>query len=196
MANPGLCVPAHTPHPRSSSPGPPGAQDPHQEMLEADMGSPLVLTCQVPGVPMPAVTWLKDGSPLGMCTRGHHARLPSRAFLLPRVKQSCLSFPISNPAVREWQEPQGGGRARRGWHFPRVFFKRHQLKIWDEIEGELSGYQPLGYALGRGFAPRPVALFSRKAAATRGADTLLCRALTSALTKPPSLGPGGGKEGV
>ncbi|XP_075295707.1 hemicentin-2 [Opisthocomus hoazin] len=44
--------------------GPPGAQDPHQEMLEADMGSPLVLTCQVPGVPMPAVTWLKDGSPL------------------------------------------------------------------------------------------------------------------------------------
>ncbi|XP_009950773.1 PREDICTED: LOW QUALITY PROTEIN: hemicentin-2, partial [Leptosomus discolor] len=43
---------------------PPGIQDPQQETLDADVGTPLVLTCQVTGVPMPAVTWLKDGSPL------------------------------------------------------------------------------------------------------------------------------------
>ncbi|XP_063265782.1 hemicentin-2 isoform X3 [Prinia subflava] len=43
---------------------PPGIQDPQQETLEADMGTPLVLTCQVPGVP--TVTWLKDGHPLEM----------------------------------------------------------------------------------------------------------------------------------
>ncbi|XP_054704630.1 hemicentin-2 isoform X1 [Grus americana] len=41
---------------------PPGTQDPQQEMLDADVGSPLVLTCQVGGVPAPVVTWLKDGS--------------------------------------------------------------------------------------------------------------------------------------
>ncbi|XP_074968536.1 hemicentin-2 [Phalacrocorax aristotelis] len=44
--------------------GPPGTEDPLQETLDADMGSPLVLTCQVTGVPAPTVTWLKDGSPL------------------------------------------------------------------------------------------------------------------------------------
>ncbi|XP_059684707.1 hemicentin-2 [Gavia stellata] len=44
--------------------GPPGIEDPQQETLDADMGSPLVLTCQVTGVPTPAVTWLKDGNPL------------------------------------------------------------------------------------------------------------------------------------
>lgn len=57
-------VPAHSPHPCSSSPEPPGAEDLQQETLDADMGSPLVLTCAVTGVP--AVTWLKDGRPLGM----------------------------------------------------------------------------------------------------------------------------------
>ncbi|RMB93417.1 hypothetical protein DUI87_30112 [Hirundo rustica rustica] len=45
---------------------PPGTQEPQQETLEADMGTPLVLTCQVPGVAVPAVTWLKDGRPLEM----------------------------------------------------------------------------------------------------------------------------------
>ncbi|KAM6372038.1 LOW QUALITY PROTEIN: hemicentin-2 [Pluvialis apricaria] len=44
--------------------GPPGMEDAQQETLDADMGSPLVLTCQDTGVPVPAVTWLKDGSPL------------------------------------------------------------------------------------------------------------------------------------
>ncbi|XP_054077069.1 hemicentin-2 isoform X2 [Rissa tridactyla] len=44
--------------------GPPGIQDSQRETLDADMGSPLVLTCQVTGVTMPTVTWLKDGSPL------------------------------------------------------------------------------------------------------------------------------------
>ncbi|XP_041262809.1 hemicentin-2 isoform X2 [Onychostruthus taczanowskii] len=44
---------------------PPGIQDPQQETLEADMGTPLVLSCHVPGVAS-AVTWLKDGHPLEM----------------------------------------------------------------------------------------------------------------------------------
>ncbi|XP_026716212.1 hemicentin-2 [Athene cunicularia] len=43
---------------------PPGIQDPQQEVLDADLGTPLILTCQGTGVPTPAVTWLKDGSPL------------------------------------------------------------------------------------------------------------------------------------
>ncbi|XP_029816435.1 hemicentin-2 [Manacus vitellinus] len=43
---------------------PPGIQDLQQETLEADVGTPLVLTCQVTGVAVPTVTWLKDGSPL------------------------------------------------------------------------------------------------------------------------------------
>ncbi|XP_009989256.1 PREDICTED: hemicentin-2-like [Tauraco erythrolophus] len=41
-----------------------GIEDLQQETLDADVGTPLVLTCQVTGVPAPAVTWLKDGSPL------------------------------------------------------------------------------------------------------------------------------------
>ncbi|XP_056361302.1 LOW QUALITY PROTEIN: hemicentin-2 [Oenanthe melanoleuca] len=45
---------------------PPGIQDPQQETLEADVGTALVLTCPVPGVAVPAVTWLKDGRPLEM----------------------------------------------------------------------------------------------------------------------------------
>ncbi|XP_051663785.1 hemicentin-2 [Manacus candei] len=43
---------------------PPGIQDLQQETLEADVGTPLILTCQVTGVAVPTVTWLKDGSPL------------------------------------------------------------------------------------------------------------------------------------
>ncbi|XP_054030144.1 hemicentin-2 [Dryobates pubescens] len=43
---------------------PPGSQDPQLEMLDAEVGTSLILTCQVPGVPAPTVTWLKDGSPL------------------------------------------------------------------------------------------------------------------------------------
>ncbi|XP_039576204.1 hemicentin-2 [Passer montanus] len=44
---------------------PPGTQDPQQETLEADMGTPLILSCHVTGVAS-AVTWLKDGHPLEM----------------------------------------------------------------------------------------------------------------------------------
>lgn len=78
------------------------------------MGSPLVLTCQVTGVPAPTVTWLKDGSPLGMCRGGCSARLLSRASPLPCLKQSCLSFPISNTAVRELQGPTGEEAGHEG----------------------------------------------------------------------------------
>ncbi|XP_071310090.1 hemicentin-2 isoform X1 [Agelaius tricolor] len=45
---------------------PPGTQDPQQETLEADMGTPLVLSCPVTGVAVPSVTWLKDGHLLEM----------------------------------------------------------------------------------------------------------------------------------
>lgn len=40
------------------------------------MGTVLVLTCQVTGVAVPTVTWLKDGRPLGVCAGEHRARLP------------------------------------------------------------------------------------------------------------------------
>lgn len=71
---------SHTPCPCSSSSEPPGIQDPQQERLEADMGTPLVLTCQVPGVAVPAVTWLKDGHPLGVCA-GECCATPSLAVV-------------------------------------------------------------------------------------------------------------------
>lgn len=64
MADAGLCSCSH-PHPCSST-EPPGLQDLQQEILDADVGSPLVLTCSITGVPMSDVTWLRDGSPLGM----------------------------------------------------------------------------------------------------------------------------------
>ncbi|XP_061867610.1 hemicentin-2 [Colius striatus] len=41
-----------------------GTQGLQEELLDADMGTPLVLTCHVPGLPAPAVSWLRDGSPL------------------------------------------------------------------------------------------------------------------------------------
>ncbi|XP_074017166.1 hemicentin-2 [Numenius arquata] len=44
--------------------GTPGIEEPQQETVDADVGSPLILTCQVTGVPAPTITWLKDGSPL------------------------------------------------------------------------------------------------------------------------------------
>ncbi|XP_050570610.1 hemicentin-2 [Cygnus atratus] len=59
---------------------PQGAEDLQQETLSADMGSPLVLTCAVTGVP--AVTWLKDGRPL--------ASSPERD-LVPRGGQLQIS---------------------------------------------------------------------------------------------------------
>lgn len=74
--NPSL---SHTPCPCSSSSEPSGIQgiqDPQQETLEADMGTPLVLTCQVPGVAMPTVIWLKDGHSLGVCA-GERCATPS-----------------------------------------------------------------------------------------------------------------------
>lgn len=66
--------------------------------------------------------------------------------------------------------------------------------VVERCGGELSGYQPLGYLLAWGFAPRPVDLFSCKAPAMHGANTLLCTAPTSALTKSPNLGPGVGRR--
>lgn len=42
------------------------------------METRLVLTCQVTGVAVPAVTWLKDGSPLGVCA-GERCATPSLA---------------------------------------------------------------------------------------------------------------------
>lgn len=44
------------------------------------MGTALVLTCPVPGVAVPAVTWLKDGSALGVC-HASLAALPLQAAL-------------------------------------------------------------------------------------------------------------------
>ncbi|KAM9594340.1 hemicentin-2 isoform 4-T4 [Morphnus guianensis] len=75
---------------------PPGIQDPEQEVLDADVGSPLVLTCQVTGVPAPAVTWLKDGNPLdsspewGLVSRGGQLLLsPLQPFHQGRY--TCLA---------------------------------------------------------------------------------------------------------
>lgn len=98
MPNPGPCVPAHAPHPCSASPGPPGIQDSQRETLDADMGTPLVLTCQVTGVPMPTVTWLKDGSPLGMCS--------GEAVTGCHPEHHCCPASVS-ASVRELQGPTG-----------------------------------------------------------------------------------------
>ncbi|KAM6110387.1 LOW QUALITY PROTEIN: hemicentin-2 [Pterocles gutturalis] len=44
--------------------GPPGTEDPQLETFDADVGTPLVLSCPIPDVPVPSITWLKDGIPL------------------------------------------------------------------------------------------------------------------------------------
>lgn len=171
-------------------------------MLEADMGTPLVLTCHVAGVAVPAVTWLKDGHPLGVCAGQRCARLPPPASLLLPSKQSCLSFLTSNPAARD---PQGcTGRvhgARRVWPFPcmlsrdlRFIPEAQSNGMWAQdvmggyAGGELSGYQPLGCLLGQEFAPRPESLFSCKAPAVNSAKTLLC---FNSVPKPGFRGKGG-----
>lgn len=46
---------------------PPTFENPRTEMVSQVAGSPLVLTCDVTGVPAPAVTWLKDRLPIGEC---------------------------------------------------------------------------------------------------------------------------------
>lgn len=44
---------------------PPTFEDPKAEAVSQVAGSPLVLTCDVIGVPAPTVTWLKDRMPVG-----------------------------------------------------------------------------------------------------------------------------------
>lgn len=91
------------------------------------MGTPLVLTCQVPGVAVPAVTWLKDGHPLGVCAGERCARLPPPTSLLFPSKQSCLSFPASNPAARDPQGHTGRGQSVKGLAFSLHAFEGPQI---------------------------------------------------------------------
>lgn len=83
---------SHTPCPSLSSSEPPGIQDPRQETLEGDMGTRLVLTCQVTGVAVPAVTWLKDGSPLGVCAGERCATFSLAAVPLQEVLPQFPNF--------------------------------------------------------------------------------------------------------
>ncbi|XP_010226739.1 PREDICTED: hemicentin-2-like, partial [Tinamus guttatus] len=75
---------------------PPGIEDPQQETLDAAMGTPLILTCEVTGKPVPIVTWLKDGRPLesspeqGLVARGPQLQLsPLQPFHEGRY--TCLA---------------------------------------------------------------------------------------------------------
>ncbi|XP_046530474.1 hemicentin-2 isoform X1 [Equus quagga] len=60
---------------------PPTFENPRTEMVSQVAGSPLVLTCDVTGVPAPAVTWLKDRMPVessvahGVVSRGGRLQL-------------------------------------------------------------------------------------------------------------------------
>lgn len=47
-------------------PVPPSIENPQQETIDGAAGNLLILTCNAVGMPPPAITWLKDGSPLGM----------------------------------------------------------------------------------------------------------------------------------
>lgn len=118
---------SHTPCRCSSSSEPPGIQDTQQETLEADVGTPLVLTCRVTGVAVPTVTWLKDGRPLGVCAGECCARLPPPASLLIPSKHSCLSFSNSNPATRDSQGCTGRGQSMKGLAFSLHAFRRSQV---------------------------------------------------------------------
>lgn len=44
---------------------PPVFENPKTEKVSQVAGSPLVLSCDVTGVPAPAVSWLKDRMPVG-----------------------------------------------------------------------------------------------------------------------------------
>lgn len=47
---------------------PPTFENPKTETVSQVAGSPLVLSCDVTGVPAPTVTWLKDRMPVGEYT--------------------------------------------------------------------------------------------------------------------------------
>uniref|UniRef100_A0A8B9ZFJ0 Ig-like domain-containing protein n=1 Tax=Anas platyrhynchos TaxID=8839 RepID=A0A8B9ZFJ0_ANAPL len=71
-------APAHSPRPcsSSSSPEPPGAEDPQEETLRVPSehsvleGGEVRLECQAEGQPPPQISWLKDGQPLQLVADG------------------------------------------------------------------------------------------------------------------------------
>lgn len=44
---------------------PPVLDGPLQESLNYTLGSHVALLCEASGVPVPSITWLKDGTPIG-----------------------------------------------------------------------------------------------------------------------------------
>nr|XP_051696750.1 hemicentin-2 isoform X2 [Oryctolagus cuniculus] len=78
---------------------PPAFESPETEMVSQVAGSPLVLACDVSGVPAPTVTWLKDRTPVesstahGVISRGgrlHLSRLqPAQAGTYTCVAQNA-----------------------------------------------------------------------------------------------------------
>lgn len=54
---------------------PPTFENPKTEKVSQVAGSPLVLSCDVTGVPAPAVSWLKDRMPVGECIASCQCRI-------------------------------------------------------------------------------------------------------------------------
>lgn len=44
---------------------PPVLDGPLQESLNYTLGSHVALLCEASGIPVPSITWLKDGTPIG-----------------------------------------------------------------------------------------------------------------------------------
>ncbi|XP_067083733.1 hemicentin-1 [Osmerus mordax] len=62
---------------------PPGLEGPTQESLTQTLGSHVSLLCEASGVPLPSVTWLKDGSPIESSLQWQWAVRGSRLELGP-----------------------------------------------------------------------------------------------------------------
>lgn len=54
---------------------PPMFENPKTEKVSQVAGSPLVLSCDVTGVPAPAVSWLKERMPVGKCISSFQRRI-------------------------------------------------------------------------------------------------------------------------
>ncbi|XP_067398294.1 hemicentin-2 [Emydura macquarii macquarii] len=82
-------------------------ENPRQETVYGAVGSLLVLTCEAVGVPSPAITWLKDGTPLessveqGVVSRGGQLQI-SRLQPFHRGRYTCLARSLKAEARKDF----------------------------------------------------------------------------------------------
>ncbi|XP_025060802.1 hemicentin-2 [Alligator sinensis] len=86
---------------------PPSIKNPQQETIDGAAGNLLILTCNAVGMPPPAITWLKDGSPLessaewGVVSRGGQLQISSLQ-LFHEGRYTCLAQSLDAEARKDF----------------------------------------------------------------------------------------------